>query len=154
MDKNVIKKLCYNYHGQTENCTVYYNTEQPMQFQKQCSTGYTGSYVTYTIPAGVYLSTVGITDANQKAWDDLLANGQAYANALGTCTSSYTCNYNNCLSNGDNKKCINNVCETGIKVYTSSESISFHQYECVYHYEWSDGTWSWDFIEYSLHPCI
>ena len=152
-DKNVVKKYCYNYYGQTENCNVYYNTEQTMQFQKQCSTGYTGNWVSYIIPANIYLSTISVDDANEKAMDDILANGQAYANAVGTCTSNYTCNYSNCLVYGDNKKCVNNVCETGVKVYTNSVWIGFHQYECTYHYEWSDGSWSWDYIVVEVYPC-
>jgi hypothetical protein len=86
LDKNILKKFCYNYHGQTENCNVSYNSQQQMTFQKQCSPGYTGSNVTYVIPQGTYVSTVSVAEANQQATNDLLANGQDYANALGSCT--------------------------------------------------------------------
>ena len=78
-------------HGQTENCAIYYNTEQSTSFQKQCSQGYAGSYHTYTVPAGTYSSTVGVPEANTKASADITANGQAYADAMGTCTA--TCSY-------------------------------------------------------------
>jgi hypothetical protein len=87
-DKNVLKKICYNYHGETENCTIYYNSAQNGNFTRNnCSPGYTGSSVTYIVPANTYSSTINQTDANNKAIADRDANGQAYANALGTCTA-------------------------------------------------------------------
>jgi hypothetical protein len=86
-DKNVLKKICYNYTVQTENCIIYYNTTQSANFTKQCTPPNTGSTVTYTVPAGTYGSTVSQTEANNKAIADVNANGQAYANALGTCTA-------------------------------------------------------------------
>jgi len=153
MDRKVVKKLCYNYSGQTENCTIFYNEPQSMSFQKtDCGPNYTGSYVQYNIPFGVYVSTIGQPEANQKALDDLLANGPTYAKALGTCTPTSTCTPSNCT--GVNKKCVNGVCETGVKIYTSSVFISTHYYECTYHYEWSDGSWSQNYIEYSISPCF
>jgi hypothetical protein len=85
-DINVIKKVCYNYNGQTENCNIHYNTPQSGNFTRACTGGETGSTVTYTIPANTYSSTISPTDANNKAIADVQANGQAYANATGTCT--------------------------------------------------------------------
>ncbi|HLO81347.1 MAG TPA: DUF5977 domain-containing protein [Chitinophagaceae bacterium] len=87
-DRNIVKKVCYNYWQQAENCNVYYNTLQSGTFTKNnCSAGATGSAVTYSVPQGTYSSTISPTDANNKAIADVNANGQAYANALGTCTA-------------------------------------------------------------------
>jgi hypothetical protein len=122
-----------------------------MTFTKQCPSGYTGSQVTYVIPAGTYLSSIGQTEANQKAIDDLLANGQAYANALGTCTQQSSCTPSNCT--GEGYKCVYGVCELGVKVYTYIEQIDQHLWTCTYHYEWSDGSWSEDYYEESPYPC-
>lgn len=89
INRNILKKVCYNYSGQTEdNCPLYYNVPTSGVYTKECTSGYTGSAVTYTVPAGTYSSTLSIDDANAKAQADVTANGQAYANALGTCTAS------------------------------------------------------------------
>jgi YD repeat-containing protein len=99
---NVLKKICYNFSGHPEECQVFYNTIQSGSFTRNdCPSGYTGSTVTYTVPANTYGSTVSQAAANLLAQADINANGQAYANANGTCTVS-TCN-----STGNDKKCIN-----------------------------------------------
>jgi Family of unknown function (DUF5977) len=85
-DKNILKKICYNYAGQPENCNIFYNTPQSGTYTKQCSQGYTGSSVTYTIPANTYSSSIDVPAANAIALANVQANGQAYANANGTCT--------------------------------------------------------------------
>jgi YD repeat-containing protein len=61
----------------------YYNTPQSGVFNRNDCSG--GSAVTYTVPQGRYYSTVSMAAANQLAIDDVNANGQAYANANGTC---------------------------------------------------------------------
>jgi hypothetical protein len=86
-DNNILKKICYNYAGQAENCNIYYNTPQSGTYTKQCSQGYTGSSVTYTVPANTYSSSIDVPTANAMALADVQANGQAYANANGTCTA-------------------------------------------------------------------
>ena len=45
------------------------------------------------------------------------------------------------------QQCINNVCETGLKAYTDSYLGGDGFWVCVFHYEWSDGTWSPDYRE-------
>ena len=63
------------------------------------------------------------------------------------------CNSSNC--NGPDKKCVNGNCETGIKVYTSSEyNFQTGMYDCTYHYEWSDNSWSQDYVEQSGGECV
>ena len=90
-DRNILKKICYNYAGQPENCNTWVNTAKSGTYQKTGCTGcQIGSMVTYTVAAGVYSSSISPTDADQKAQDDVNANGPAFANANGTCTAPGT----------------------------------------------------------------
>ncbi len=134
--------------GPYETCPAgtYYNTVQSGSFTRNnCSSGYTGSTVTYTVPAGTYSSTTSLAAANQLGINDKNANGQAYANTNGTCTLN-SCTYSSCGINGDQYRCVFGFCEMGYKVYTESYYYN-NQYVCVYHYEWSDGMWSSDYTE-------
>ncbi len=56
---------------------------------------------------------------------------------------------------GTKYKCINNNCEVGDKVYTSSTRISTNpiRYRCIYHYEWSDGSFSSNYTETNSSSC-
>jgi len=79
-DKNIIKKYCYDYSGQTQSCNFYYNAAQSKNFipaNNACAYGYV---VSYTVPAGMYN---GPTQANADslAANDIATNGQTYANA-------------------------------------------------------------------------
>ena len=66
---------------------LYYNSTQSGSFTKNnCPAGFTGSSVTYTVTAGSYGSDISQADANAQALNDLNTNGQAYANAFGSCT--------------------------------------------------------------------
>jgi YD repeat-containing protein len=86
-DKNILKKVSYNYANQPENNNVIYNAAQSSTYYKSgCSTCLTGSGVLYTVPANTY-SAPTLTEANQLALNDVLANGQAYADANGTCVT-------------------------------------------------------------------
>jgi len=201
---------------------IYYNTARSQTFTKHsCPVGSVGGSVTYTVPAGKYMSVISQADADTKAQHEIDANGQAYANnnpgyvctiittpiwrTVGTpqymCgsgslaghqlvlvtdvnpnSSTYqqtqwvdtgvnttacpnTCP-NNCSGYTAQYKCINGICEYGIKVYTNSTWISGNNgdpdcntcstYECTYHYEWSDGSWSIDYTEtqYGKFGCV
>ena len=72
--------------------------------KNNCASGGTGSTITYTVPAGTY-SESSQTAADQKAQNDINANGQNYANANGSCTFtniavSGTFTRNNCGTGG------------------------------------------------------
>lgn len=92
-DKNILKKICYNYAGQPESCMetappvqIFWNDEQSGSFTRSdCDPGYTGSSVTYTVPAHTYSSIISKDDANAIAQTDIANNGPNYANANGTC---------------------------------------------------------------------
>ncbi len=71
--------------------------------------------------------------------------------ATNTTACPLPCNSSNC--SGVDKKCISGTCSTGIKVYTSTVQDA-NGWTCTYHYEWSDGSWSANYIEYSSIGCI
>lgn len=62
---------------------------------------------------------------------------------------------------GVDYKLLNYVCELGAKVYTSTvyrkvcdaNFVCAYKWECTYHYAWSDGSVSGNFIEYSSTAC-
>jgi hypothetical protein len=86
-DGFVLKKNCYNYTDQTGDCSVYGNTTQNGNYTKNnCTGGLVGSQITYTVPANTYYA-VSQTESNTLAQRDVTANGQAYANAYGTCST-------------------------------------------------------------------
>jgi hypothetical protein len=100
-DKNILKQFCYNYSGQPENCNINYNQTQSGVFYKSGCTGcLTGSAVTYTVPANMY-SAPTVSEANQLAINDVIANGPAYADANGTCVTPSNVNVSG--SNGNNQ---------------------------------------------------
>ncbi|NEW83535.1 MAG: DUF1565 domain-containing protein [Mariniphaga sp.] len=69
--------------------SVYYNVQMSdIATKNDCGTGYIGSTVTYTVPAGYYSSTISQTDADNIAIARLRDNKQFYANARGTCISA------------------------------------------------------------------
>lgn len=81
-----------------EECGVYVpptfnNVEQSQTFTRNnCENSGQGSNVTYTVAANTYQSTVSQADANAQATNDVNSNGQAFANANGSCTSSQVFN--------------------------------------------------------------
>ncbi|MBS1578291.1 MAG: hypothetical protein JST29_01470 [Bacteroidetes bacterium] len=208
-----LNSLGQNYANTNGGCRlIYYNTARSQTFTKHsCPVGYVGGSVTYTVPAGKYMSIESQADADTKAQHEIDANGQAYANNNPgfTCTittdpiwrtvgtpqymcgsgslashqlvlvtdvnpNSSTYNQTQWADTGVNttacpvsdcngtcvqpgSKCINGACETGVKVYTSSIFYGGPtvEWECTYHYEWSDGSWSEDYTEtqFGLAAC-
>lgn len=137
-----------NTHG---SCVrIYFNVAKSGSFARTgCDSGYTASTVTYTVLANTYSSLISQAHADSLAQTDVDANGQNYANSHSTCVMFCE----DCAGRG--KKCIDFVCETGIKIYTSSEWDSEEgKYKCIYHYEFSDGSWSFEYSEYSNTECI
>jgi len=146
---NAVNAGGQNYANANAGCT-WYNQAMSQNFTRNnCPANYTGGTVAYSVAANTYSSTVSLAAANQLAQNDINANGQTYANTNASCISN--CNSGNC--GGQNQKCINGVCENGVKVYTSS-TYDGTVYTCVYHYEFSDGSWSTNYIEYSSFNCM
>lgn len=66
--------------------TAFLSAAKSQSFTKNdCATG-TGSDVVYAVPAGKYTSTISQADADLKATNDVIVNGQGFANANGICT--------------------------------------------------------------------
>ncbi len=92
-DNNILRKVCYNYTGQPEDCpngsgtTLYQSDAMSQIFTKNdCPDCQVGSQVSYSLPFGAYTSTVSKIAANQLALADLNTNGQINANNAGACS--------------------------------------------------------------------
>jgi YD repeat-containing protein len=67
-------------------CTFYSQQIMEKIYKNDyCPPGTTYPYVYYYVPYAKYYSTISQNDADGKAWAEVAANGQAYANATGTC---------------------------------------------------------------------
>ena len=89
---DIVMQYYYNYAGnspQTES-PYYGNVQMSMSFlSNSCnqSEGELPVPVIYTVPSGKYSSTLSQSDANRMAFDDIVANGQQYADEHGKCES-------------------------------------------------------------------
>jgi hypothetical protein len=71
------------------NCrpdVTHYNILRSQGFIKECSFGYNGNEVIYYVAAGKHSSTYSQQDADNKAVQEILVNGQSHANSTGACT--------------------------------------------------------------------
>jgi hypothetical protein len=116
-----------------------------------CGAGYEGTSVIYTVAAGTYSSPLGQNYVDSLAQADANANAQAYANEHGVCI--FICDpLTNCV--GVNKKCINGLCETGVKVYIASTySEKSGNWTCIGVYQFSDCSTSAGAFEIHASPC-
>jgi hypothetical protein len=88
-DFNILKRTHYNY-GSTENTALVFKDPQVGTYVSNCGTAcLIPSATSYTVPANIYLAP-DKSMANQLALEDVLANGQTYANALATCSTPGT----------------------------------------------------------------
>jgi 20S proteasome alpha/beta subunit len=131
------------YANANGTCTFYNVATSGTYTRNNCSCVYTGSSVTYTVAANTYSSTVSQAAANTLAQNDVNANGQAYANAHGTCTT--TCN-------APTQKIISCVCQTGTYTMVSQH---YDGRNCVtqYGYLFSDGTYNVTSTTTTSGPC-
>ncbi len=91
-DNNILKKYCYNYWNQPENCTSasFGNDPQQASFTKSgCPAGTVAPTYSYTVPADTYTSFISKENANEVAIEAMNRNGQAAANAL-PCLAGFT----------------------------------------------------------------
>ncbi|THU30762.1 hypothetical protein FAM09_29625 [Niastella caeni] len=86
--QNEVNANGQTYANNNGYCTWYSVAKWGSFTRNNCGSGYTGSSVTYTVPANAYTSTISQADADQKAQNDVNNNGQTYANNNGTCQSS------------------------------------------------------------------
>jgi YD repeat-containing protein len=92
-----------NYANANAACLLlYYNVVESGNFTRNnCPSGYTGTTVTYTVAANTYSSTISQADANQKAINDVNANGQSYANAHGACNQTPVQHFGDLIMSGN-----------------------------------------------------
>jgi hypothetical protein len=88
-NKNILKKVSYNYNSLADNSSLYSNNPQNGTFTKSCGFGTTGTQITYSVQGGIYFAgTQAAADA--LALNDVNTNGPAYANLNGTCYAGIT----------------------------------------------------------------
>lgn len=135
-DGKVIKKICYNYAGQPENClspctnttAEWQNTATALRCQLNAgqNTGYQEQEQKDINPCS--------STYNQLRWVQTVYNTTA-------CPLPAACNSGNC--SGNDKKCINGVCETGVWVVISAtRETKTSPWTCVWAYCFSDGSYS------------
>lgn len=143
---NIIKKYCYNYISQGET-TANWQPITAFVCEKDAS-GYNTGYQSRTVKD---VEPCSSTYNSTKL--DRVYNPSA-------CPISYPCTT---PCSGIDKKCINNICETGCKVYTSSVYTKINNpagdppqiwvWRCTFHYQWSDGTISPNYTEDNNNSC-
>ncbi|HEY1196527.1 DUF5977 domain-containing protein [Flavobacterium sp.] len=67
-------------------CTFFSAAQSATFTRNNCGVNYIGGSVVYSVPYGARLSTISQADADNLALMVLLNNGQANANAIGSCT--------------------------------------------------------------------
>jgi hypothetical protein len=141
--KNILKKHCYNYFGQTENCSTGCTSTAPnwQTINQQCQLDASGGNTGYQIVTEKDFNICSLSYGHIR---------QTLVSNLGLCPLPLTCD---CSSYGEGWTCINEQCEQGVKVYTSSFNEA-GTWICTYHYEFSDGSWSTDYSEMSGSPCL
>ena len=136
--------LRWNDIGTSTSCVSnadWQNTSAPLQCKKNGANQNTGWQIQEQIDMNPCSSTYG-----QIQWVTVVYNPTA-------CPVPAGCNSGNCT--GNDKKCINNICETGLKIYTSSVKNKLTGlWTCTYHYHWSDGSDSIDYTETSPTTCL
>jgi hypothetical protein len=79
---------------------------------------------------------------NQTTWQDMGVSSACQVLPPPCSTSA-------CIAaSGEGYACVKGVCEYGAKVYTQGY-FENGQFVCVYHYEYSDGSWSVNYFYYS-----
>lgn len=74
------------YANTNGTCTFYNIAIQQYFTRNDCGYNGVGSSVQYLVPQNKYSSTLSQADANQKATNEIIENGQANANVYGNCT--------------------------------------------------------------------
>ncbi|WP_131474479.1 DUF5977 domain-containing protein [Flavobacterium sp. KMS] len=91
--QNAVNANGQTYANANGTCSYWFgNSAKSGSFTRNnCGADFTGSAVTYTIPANTYTSNFSQADADAQAQTAVNINGQTYANSNGTCTAiTYT----------------------------------------------------------------
>ncbi|MCS3556779.1 MULTISPECIES: DUF5977 domain-containing protein [unclassified Sphingobacterium] len=132
-----------SYANANGKCLFYNDQQSRMFFKNDCPPDKgVGKRINYVVPAGKHSSELSKEDANAKADQDIVQNGQAYVNANGTCSCD-----------GPDKKMVGGICETGVRVEYSSSYLGNNQWECKYRYMFSDSSYSAIYSEINSSAC-
>lgn len=127
-NQNILKRYAYSYRNTVTGpppIMQYFNAPVTNTYQRTgCGSGSTGSYVSYSVPAQKYTSTLSQADADQQATTDLFRNGTLNANALGTCMPIY---YNAAVSQSFTK----NSCGVGYSGSTNTVTVNVGQFSSL-----------------------
>jgi len=114
----------------------------PEQGGSLCTGGTKPFNTKYDVPAHTYSSLISQGAADTLALNDIAANGQNYANNFCTCS---------CMAEG--KKVVNGTCETGTRWNSSTTQMPNGTWQCIYYYQFSDGSVSQNYTSYGSSPC-
>lgn len=105
--RDIIKMYEYNVAKKAIGCPISYsNLAVSEVFTKQCTAGYVGSDVLYTISAGTYTSSISQDAVDLQVQNALNSFGQSFADSTGTCIQLF---YNSAISQNFSKE----GCDTG-----------------------------------------
>lgn len=200
---NILKRICYNYAGQVEDCGIGLNTNaqwvstgltrcQPcpannsytsniQEHQERDDNPHSPTYNTYRwisdgvnsncTPAADWQNTVTAIRCKKDGSNQNTGEQEREQRDMNPCSPNYNqvrwvvtdtnqtacpipyvCTTGNCWLEG--YKCVFGNCELGVRVCVSS-SYDFLSglYENTYRYEWSDGSWSGNFVETAHFAC-
>lgn len=148
-DSNIVKKMAYSYAGpdSTHKFTVYASAYYQQNFYIQgCQPGYVAGQVSFSAPAGMFISVKSQAAADSLAQAYVQANGQVYANQHGLCDNTLPCT-------GIDRKLVDCLCKLAIKIYTDTYQNQNGTWTCVYHWRYADNTNSQSFTEINSAPC-
>jgi hypothetical protein len=117
--RNVVKMYEYNNisPGKTMACPITFYNRFASEFfsRSNCSAGYQGSSVNFTLAANTVSSALSQFDADMQAELNILTNGQNFANSNGTCSLIY---YNTVQSQTDTSQGCSLGYKGGLVTYT------------------------------------
>ncbi len=94
-NRNILKKYCYNYQGQSQACQLFSCAAVSGDYYSQNCGSQTPEAIFVDVPAGQFSSSISQADADAQAQ----AYAQDYANQHGTCISNeFEFNYNNYIN--------------------------------------------------------
>lgn len=93
---NYIDLYEYGYNKRPYSQNIFYSVSDTGKFYKNnCGPCEIGKEILFIVPAGKYTSSLSQEDANSKAANDILLNGQQFANQQGICEPDIFCPFTN-----------------------------------------------------------
>lgn len=139
-NKRIIKKICYNYANQVESCSFNATTQWQTTGNKRCQPCPSDNNYTTNVQEHEEIDVNPNSPTyNTTRWISDGVPGSCTVNCPQSCTPL------NCT--GNDKKCVNGVCETGVAIIVASTNLSKSSWRCTWKYCFSDGTvstYSWN----------